>query len=147
MHQIREVDTRDPAVARKIHCFNRREPKIFPELHFHHLRGGVWWLAFKKSGEAVGFAGMVPHLPGTGVPIGFLKRAYVTPEARGCWLQRRFIRVRCDRAQVLGWTHLLAESTADNVHSGNNLLACGFDMFEPDQPWGPHGSVYWIKKL
>ena len=145
MHQIREVDTRDPTVARKIHYFNRLEPQIFPELHFHHLRDGVWWLAFKKSGEAVGFAGLVPFVPFPGV--GYLKRAYVSPQARGCGLQRQFLRLREDRARVLGWTHLVSECGAGNVHSGNNFLACGFDLCEPEQPWGAPGSVYWVKKL
>jgi hypothetical protein len=27
------------------------------------------------------------------------------------------------------------------------LIACGFKMFEPSQPWGCKDTLYWRKKL
>jgi GNAT superfamily N-acetyltransferase len=146
MHQIREVDAKAALVAWKIQKLNRCAPDIFPTLQARHFRDGFWWFALFRE-NIVGFAGMVPFLPGTGAPIGYLKRAYVVPSARGSGLQRQFLRIREDRARILGWTLLVSECGAGNIPSANNFLACGFNLFDPEQPWGAPDSIYWMKKL
>jgi GNAT superfamily N-acetyltransferase len=141
---IREVDASDPNVAMKIRALNRRAPECFPELRRHHLHKGFWWFACHGS-KIVAFAGLVPFVPFPN--IGYLKRAYVVPAARGNGLQRQFLREREQKARALGWMHLVSECNAGNIFSANNFLACGFDLCDPEQPWGPPDSIYWVKRL
>jgi GNAT superfamily N-acetyltransferase len=143
-YAIIEVDPRDDTVVRQIHAFNRSEPS-FPELQPRHFHHGYWWFAY-RHGEPVGFAGLVPMVPFPGV--GYLKRAYVLPEARGNGLQRQFLFTRETMARCLGWSMLTAECSAGNITSANNFLACGYDPFEPEQPWGElPDAIYWLKRL
>ncbi len=143
---IREVDGRSHLVAWKIHRLNRAHGHVFPELSDRHLREGFWWFALHRS-NVVGFAGMVEHLPGTNAKIGFLKRAYVVPSARGNGLQRLLMASREAKARLIGWTHLLSETPAGHIHSINNHIACGFKQLDPDQPWSGPNTIYWFKQL
>lgn len=141
-YQITEVDGREH--AKTIHQFNRLAPECFPPLQTRHIELGFWWLVYLGS-DPVAFAGMVPFHP---FPlIGYLKRAYVMQEHRGHGLQGRLMAVRERKAKSLGWTHLVSECSASNLHSACNFSKAGFERVEPEQRWGAANSLYWRKAL
>jgi GNAT superfamily N-acetyltransferase len=102
---------------------------------------GDWWLAF--DGDApVAFACLKPS---EGAPnTGYLARAGVLPSHRGMGLQKRLIRVRCAQARRYGWEWVRTD-TRQNTPSANNLIACGFRIFDPPAVWGVTDTIYWRK--
>lgn len=142
-YQIREVAGRDRIIAATLHRFNGFD-SCFPALEPRHLRNGFWWLVYSDA-AAIAFAGMVPLEPFPGV--GYLKRAYVMPAYRGQGLQRQLLAVRESKARRFGWSLLVSECGADNVHSADNFAAAGFAQCEPEQRWGATNSIYWKKEL
>jgi GNAT superfamily N-acetyltransferase len=141
---IREVDGRDPDVAAVLHRLNGLAPDIFPALESRHLEDGFWWLAYLES-DPVAFAGMVPFEPFPN--IGYFKRCYVLPDHHGHGLQLRFMVTREIKAKKIGWTHLVSECAARNLHSSANFRRAGFEQAEPEQRWGQANSVYWVKAI
>jgi len=104
---------------------------------------GSWWIA-TEDGKDVGFAGLVRTV--SWIDCGYLCRAGVVPSYRGRGLQKKFIRVRLRQAQALGWKWVITDTT-DNLASANNLIACGFKLFQPTKPWGFKNALYWRRKL
>ncbi|MFZ9885412.1 MAG: GNAT family N-acetyltransferase, partial [Ilumatobacteraceae bacterium] len=49
-------------------------------------------------------------------------------------------------AKDLGMTQAVTDTT-DNVASANALIATGFRLFDPDDPWGLPNTLYWRKSL
>lgn len=142
MYQIQEVD--GITFGDTIHWFNSLAPECFPALQDHHLEKGFWWLV-RHNTFPVAFAGMVPFEPFPNV--GYLKRAFVMAEHRGNGLQASLMRHREDKARRIGWTTLVSECAASNVHSARNFAAAGFEQVEPEQRWGAANSLYWRKAL
>lgn len=143
-YAIREVD--GSTYAEMIRHFNGLSPACFPSLEDHHLEQGHWWIVLcGVNGEAAGFAGMVPMKPFVGV--GYMKRAYVAPDHRGHGLQRRLMQAREHKAMQLGWRLLVGECDNNNIASSRNFERQGFVRCRPEQPWGPPGSVYFVKHL
>lgn len=144
-YRIREVDAGDDEIADFIHEMNRDALPKFPELMKSDLDGDncFWWLAYKNK-MPVGFTGVVPSrlYPNA----GYLKRSYVAPEHRGHGLQLRFFRARENKARKIGWNMLISECTGV-LHSANNFIRAGFEMFEPEDPWAFKDSLYWRKIL
>lgn len=139
-YTIKAVDGDDDDIAETIHELQRETlPLDVPiQTEFGH-----WWLVF-HDGKPVAFAGLDPY---TQTPnVGYLCRAGVLPAHRGHGLQRRLIRVRERKARVLGW-RVLVTDTITNPHSANNLIACGFRLWEPPKPWANNGAIYWRKEL
>jgi GNAT superfamily N-acetyltransferase len=104
---------------------------------------GMWWVA-RQDGKAVGFAGMqdsVRH-----AKTSYLVRCGLSEEARGRGVQKRLIRARLGAARALGKDWVIT-STFDNPASANSLIACGFRMYLPADPWGAQGTLYWKKSL
>jgi ribosomal protein S18 acetylase RimI-like enzyme len=112
------------------------------------FKRGDWWLATKQRAdgreELAAFAGMVPSRSFTGG--GYLIRAGVHPQHRGHALQRRLLQVREARARKLGYVALVTDTT-NNIPSANNLIAAGFRLFQPVDPWAFNHSLYWKKDL
>jgi GNAT superfamily N-acetyltransferase len=105
---------------------------------------GVWWLAHDDAGEPVGFAGM--QRSSRWGDTWYLCRAGVVRKARGNGLQRRLIRVRSNAASKAGANWLITE-TLNNPPSANSLIAEGFRMYLPTEPWATDESQYWRKRL
>lgn len=105
---------------------------------------GHWWVAMVGD-TAVAFAGLRPSLrfPGN---CGYLWRAAVTPQHRGRGLQRRLIRVRERKAKALGWQWIFTDTT-DATPSANNLISCGYRLYDPAEPYGFKNTLYWRKAL
>jgi GNAT superfamily N-acetyltransferase len=144
VYRIKEVDGTDEEIAdtlRELHdeCFADSAPQIDPER-------GHWWLAFAvdEGRELAGFCGLTPSY--LDPALGYLKRAGVRKPHRGQGLQRRFVRVREARARRLGM-HSIITDTSDNPASANNLIACGYRIYSPEEPWGFNHTIYWTKAL
>jgi GNAT superfamily N-acetyltransferase len=109
---------------------------------------GDWWLATSTwadgSEELAAFAALAPSYSTPGA--GYLKRVGVHPLHRGHGLQRRLLRVREARARKLGYSALVTDTTS-NIPSANNLIAAGFRLFQPKDPWAFEHSLYWKKDL
>jgi len=108
--------------------------KIYP------LTKGYWYVVFSETGEAVGFGGIVPSTRWSDTM--YLCRAGVVPTHQGQGLQKRLIRQRIKVAKRLGMRWVITD-TNENPASANSLIAIGFKMFEPSQPWGLRTALYW----
>lgn len=104
----------------------------------------IWWIMYHDS-DAIGFASISPSrtYPVIGV---YLSSAGILPKYRGMGLQKRLIRVRLRYAKALGKKWAISE-TVLNPSSANNLIACGFRSFQPDNPWSYKDAHYWRCKL
>ena len=144
-YRLRKVDGTDEDVAEELkelhdQTFGASAPMILPDQ-------GHWWLAEGRvDGEwlPAGFCGLTerPQEPS----VAYLKRAAVLPWARGRRLQRRMVRVREALARKLGIKQLVTDTT-DNIPSANNLIACGYKLYRPAEPWGFTHTLYWFKEL
>lgn len=105
---------------------------------------GWWWIAFDDAGEPVGFCGLQPSV--RWLDCIYLCRAGVVPSARGKGLQRRLISVRLRFARAMGMRWAVTD-TFENPASSNNLIRCGFMLYEPSRPWGYKGALYWRRKV
>jgi GNAT superfamily N-acetyltransferase len=104
---------------------------------------GWWWIAY-CDGRLAGFAAM---LQSSKTPEAvYLARAGTLEAFRGRGLQKKLIRERLKFAKDLGMTQAITDTT-DNVASANALIATGFRMFDPDDPWGLPNTLYWRKSL
>ena len=108
--------------------------KIYP------LTKGYWYVVFSETGEAVGFGGIVPSIRWSDTM--YLCRAGVASAYQGQGIQKRLIRQRIKVAKALGMNWVITD-TNQNPASANNLIATGFKMFEPSQPWGLKTALYW----
>jgi GNAT superfamily N-acetyltransferase len=104
---------------------------------------GTWWIAHDEHGYT-GFASIRPSM--RWYDTAYLSRAGVLPHARGQGIQRDLIKVRLAYAKRNGYTWATSD-TFDNIPSANNLIACGFRLVRPTEPWGLPESLHWIKKL
>lgn len=96
------------------------------------------------EGIPVAFAGIQPSKQWC--DTAYLSRCGVLPKYRGKGLQKRLLSVRekYARAQNLNW---LITNTYKNIPSANALIRKGFKMYEPANPWGCRGTLYWLKKV
>ena len=145
-YEIREVDSSDPAIAAELHRFNSLAPDTFPPLEARHLENGYWWIISMGTNH-VGFCGLVPFDPFPNV--GFLKRCWIDPDARGHGLHVRSIFTRETRARELKWSMLVGECDARNLASVYSHQRSGFAQIEPEQKWGSNyaNAIYWAKTL
>lgn len=104
-------------------------------------KNGWWWMAY-CDGRLAGFAAMLQSSKTT--QAAYLARAGTLEAFRGRGLQKKLIRERLKFAKDLGLTQAITDTT-DNVASANALIATGFRMFEPDDPWGSPNTLYWRK--
>ena len=112
--------------------------KIYP------LTRGYWYVVFSETGEAVGFGGVVPSSRWSDTM--YLCRAGITRAHQGQGLQKRLIRQRIKVAKALGMNWVITD-TNENPASANSLIATGFKMFEPSEPWGFKTTLYWKYRI
>jgi len=140
-YAIRMVDSSDPKTAFVLAGLQYAclpGDKAFP------MDKGWWHIAYTESGVPVAFSGMVPSVRWT--DCVYLCRAGVLPEHQGHGLQKRLIRARTAKARALGYKWAVTD-TYDNPSSANSLIAVGFKLFEPSEPWAGKGSLFWRLKL
>lgn len=132
---VRRTD--DVALLKRLHL------DTLPGDVFPNFAAGWWWVA-SSGDEAVAFAGLTPSARWT--DTCYLVRSGVMSRARGNGLQKRMIQVRERFARGRGMRWLITD-TFQNPASSNSLIACGFKLFEPRDPWGLNGALYWRKPL
>jgi GNAT superfamily N-acetyltransferase len=140
-YRIVPVDTRQPEVVQLLSLLQKAclpHDKIYP------ITKGYWYVAYTQDGEAAGFAGVVPSSRWSDTM--YLCRAGVVRAHRGCGLQKRFIKARVRKAKALGMNWVITD-TNENPASANSLIAIGFKMFEPSQPWGLKTALYWRYRI
>jgi hypothetical protein len=96
------------------------------------------------GGVPVAFAGLVPstHVENA----GYFCRVGVIKEHSGRALQLRIMRALELRARNNGW-RLIVSDTTDNLASANNFIKAGYQLYQPQYPWGWPHTLYWRKVL
>lgn len=139
--KINQVNILNSQVQYKLSTLQRT---CLPYDYPYDTTAGFWWIATTTSGSAVAFAGLVRSSRWS--DSGYLCRAGVVPSSRKQGIQKKLIRVRIKKAKVLKMKWLVTD-TYDNPASSNNLISCGFKLFNPSVPWGAEGTLYWRLKL
>lgn len=92
------------------------------------------WIGIdSKAGKQVGFC----TATNLGYRVLFLSRCGVRRDYRGLSLQRRFINVRLNFAIQNNYRRVITYVHRTNGASLNNLLRCGFKIYEPEEWNGP----------
>jgi GNAT superfamily N-acetyltransferase len=120
------------------------DDQLFPGIGLE-LDGRWWWLAVEGDWLA-GYAGLAPAGYAN---RGYLCRAGVARQFRGCGMHHRLIRVREQHARRLGMPRLITYTQAENHASSNNLISAGYKLYTPESDYaGPGGNwLYWYKDL
>ena len=140
-YSARQVDTTDLGIQEQLRHLQKT---CLPGDTLHATHYGHWWILYTESGNLAGFCGMVPST--RWIDCMYLCRAGVLNAHRGHGLQKKLIRVRLQKARALGMNWVISD-TYDNPASANNLIGSGFKMFNPTEPWGAKGTLYWRKKI
>jgi GNAT superfamily N-acetyltransferase len=138
--KIKQIDT---SVVENVELLYQLQTECLPYDKKYNVSDGVWWIAYQES-RPVAFAGVVPSSRWR--DTGYLCRSGVIKNYRGRGVQKRLIRVRQAYARKMGWAWLITD-TYHNPPSSNSLISCGFRLFDPTNPWGAKGTLYWRKKL
>jgi GNAT superfamily N-acetyltransferase len=137
-YTVKEVDG-----AEEDETINALHKLCLPHDELPSVHDGWWWLAYAND-VAVGYACMRDAKSEENA--AFLAIAGVVPEHRGKGLQRRLIRVRVQKARRL-MKRAVISYTMDNAPSGNNLIACGFRLYDPDKRWEGGDVTYWRRQF
>lgn len=138
--RLRQVDTSDDDVLERLTIMHKLT--FFSHAPVYDFNVGWWWIATHGKEDA-GFCGMQYSKRRKAI---YLCRAGVVQRFQGQGLHIRMIRVR-ERAARRMKQKMLVTDTNNNIRSANNLIRCGFTMFEPETPWGLGGATYWRKEL
>jgi GNAT superfamily N-acetyltransferase len=139
MYRIREVDGQDDDVADTLldlHRLTFFESAPIPEFDVGH-----WWLVFRERAP-IGFAGLISSTHAANA--GYFCRVGVLREYRGRALQLRLMRAIEARARANGWSAIVSDTT-NNIVSANNFIKAGYQLYQPDHPWGWPHTLYWRK--
>jgi GNAT superfamily N-acetyltransferase len=139
--KIKRVDIRCSAIQNTLAVLQQ---KCLPGDTPSDTTTGWWWVVYDALNLPCAFAGLIPSVRWT--DTGYLCRAGVLSSHRGQGVQKRLIRARIRQARALGWEWLITD-TYQNPASANSLIATGFKMYEPSQPWGAKETLYWRLKL
>lgn len=116
----------------------------FPDDETETFEGSELWFVVNDEHNPVAYAAGNVYRPDKAL---YLNRAGVLPEARGSGLQRRLVRARVAWAKGRGLRMVYTYTVPSNIHSINNLIACGFNAFQPSVPWNGPGFCYWIREI
>lgn len=117
---------------------NELDIEAFPSDYRLNL-AGAWWL-LRRGDEVAGFCG-IRHIPA--LNYGFLCRAAIRDKFQGCGQQKVMIRRRLAYAKQHGWLKVITYTLPDNYPSANNLIRCGFKLYEPQLKWAGKDCLYW----
>lgn len=99
----------------------------------------VWW----TYGDLAYCGARPTNEPG----LAYMIRSGVVDSAKGQGLQRRMIRVRMRWARSEGYTGVCTYTVIENAASANNLIACGFRLYNPSTRWAGDEILYWYRDL
>jgi GNAT superfamily N-acetyltransferase len=114
----------------------------FPVDPPYKKEGAHWWVV-RGSAKTFAFAG----LRDVGWATAFLCRVGVLKGYRGQGLQKRLIRVRIAAARRMGFRYIVTYTSPDNMASANSLIATGFRLYNPANPYGMAGAFYFYLEL
>lgn len=140
--KLQAVDGR--LLGDRISAFNDLYPHEFHPLERQHLEGGHWF-AVHVGEQLAAFAGYVPFVPFP--DIVYFKRVAVLPEYRGYGFQRKLMRIGEATCRARGYARMVSTTDVVNVHSANNFVKEGWLLTNPERPWEPVPSLYWVKDL
>lgn len=142
---IKSIRISEASCKQSRHWFdiNKLHAICFPHDEIVNLYSGWWWVAYCES-KLVAFCGM--ERCEQWCDCGYLCRAGVHPRYQGRGLQKRLIQVRINKAKRLGWNWLITDTT-NNPASANNLIAKGFKIYQPSEPYAYDQTIYWRKKI
>jgi GNAT superfamily N-acetyltransferase len=141
-YQVVRVDTSLPEVVKLLTWLQK---VCLPDCPVYEItKDSYWFVAYSETGEAAGFAGLVPSSRWS--DCMYMCRAGVIRAHRGQGLQKRLIRQRLKTAKKLGMNWVVTD-TNYNTPSANNLIATGFKLFEPKKPWGFETALYWKYRI
>lgn len=138
MYQVREVSGVEQAGVLKALHRQTFDPQEAPMGDFSD---GYWWIVYLGK-EPVAFAGVCQAFYHSNV--GYFSRVGVLKKHRGRGLQRRLMRCLEAKARRVGWSQIITD-TRFNEHSANNLIAAGYRLYTPPEPWGIRETLYWTK--
>lgn len=133
---ISKVNHKNPTIQRVLRLLQK---SCLPADDLYDNDQAVWWVVYDGS-IPVGFACAAPSKRWSDTI--YLARAGITRQYRGKGLQKRLIKLRCTWAKRHGYTWAISDTT-DNIPSANNLIACGFKMYNPTWPYGVKETLYW----
>ena len=139
--KIKRVDIRHSRIQNELSVLQK---KCLPSDTPYDTNYGYWWIVYDAFNLPCAFGGLARSVRWTNV--GYLCRAGVLFSHRGHGVQKRLIRARIRQARALGWEWVITD-TYQNPASANSLIATGFKMYEPSQPWGAKETLYWRLKL
>lgn len=102
-----------------------------------------WWAYRDFEGTLIAICGLDLYSDDG----GFLCLSWVNPDFRGQGFQKKMIRIRERKARTLGLTRLVSYTLHENCPSANNLIACGYKTYVPDEYWGQKDANYWYKSI
>ena len=140
-YTIRQVDTTKPEIIKTLKGLHKH---CLPADEYPDFSTGYWWVVYDRNGSPVAFAGLVPSA--RWIDCGYFSRCGVVSYHRGKGLQRRLIRARIAKGKQVGYEYIFSD-THDNVPSVNNLIECGFRLYDPVTPYGEDKTLYWRLKL
>lgn len=138
MIRIREVQLTE----RVVEDLNWMDTLAFPGLDPYPKAGALWWIGYDEK-----TCGCFAGLKNVGHDTGFLCRVAVLKAYRGIGLHRRLIKVREKKAREIGLRWLITYTHPLNLKSANNLIECGFKMYQPQNPYGMEDALYFRKAL
>jgi GNAT superfamily N-acetyltransferase len=133
--KIRETIDRKLIQRLDARCFDGEDMGAYT------LEQSTWFVA-AVDGRSAAYAGV--KLARIDPTIGYLSRAGVLPRFRGRGLQRRLIDQRVEWARRRGASRCVTYTHPENIQSVNNLIACGFRLYLPDDRWVGAEYLYWI---
>ena len=101
-----------------------------------------WWVMYDDLDKPVAFAGLKDIAGNI-----FLCLSGVSYDSRGKGLQRPLIRVREHWAKRHGYKTVFTYTILANPASSNNLIKCGYKLYEPEYAWKSRYVLYWKKEL
>lgn len=122
----------------------RLDRKIFDEQD--EIDPAVLWWVVVADDKIAGYMGLKACSEG-GKPYGYLEKAGLLKPYRGHGLQKDMIAVRDREAKRLGLIMNITYTADWNLASANNLVACGYRMYEPEWKYGLKRALYFRKRL
>lgn len=123
--------------------------KVLQEQSFGHvyvttefMKLSHWWILYDGK-SPIGFCGLREYIDDP--ETVFLNLAGIIPGYRGRGYQRRLIKKREELAKVLGKKRIITYTSYDNLPSANNLIKCGYYLYEPRYQWGVEHAYYFQK--
>ena len=130
---------------KNLNILDQLDIKLFPGEDPCYKKNKIWWLLYNED-NPIGFAGLKIIEQEN---IGFLCRSGIYKKYRGQGLQKELIFERELYSKKIGLNKIITYTSKDNLPSANNLINCGYKLYEPENIWGlpREKCLYFYKDL